>query len=398
MFTRCPHCRTVFRVTPQQLQASSGQVRCGRCQGVFDAFATLSARFPVASSAGPGARGQQAVQTSSPAPAAPQARMYGAEDDAPRTPEAAPMSEASPVPEAIPVPEATPLPEAAAVPESPSVPETTPAPPARAGAAAPHAEAQHAHTEEPDFATVAESTFTLPEAVHEAGAAVHPVEEARQRIVPAEEPVDDVTLEQDAAHREDVAPRQPAATPTDRLRGIDQTLHLREDVMSGPDAPAGSRRSRWVAANAGLLALALLQVVWVFATPIALALPASRPALEAFCSVLGCAVALPQLADELSIEASDLQMVNPVRPNEVLLTATIRNRANVAQQLPLLELTLIAGANQTAARKVFRPDEYLQGRTGPDRGIGSNQEVEIRLYLNTGNILPSGYRLFLFFA
>ena len=46
MFTRCPHCDTVFRVTPQQLQVSSGQVRCGRCQEVFDAFSTLTSRLP----------------------------------------------------------------------------------------------------------------------------------------------------------------------------------------------------------------------------------------------------------------------------------------------------------------------------------------------------------------
>jgi predicted Zn finger-like uncharacterized protein len=45
MFTRCPHCDTVFRVTPQQLQVSSGQVRCGRCEKVFDAFSTLSSRL-----------------------------------------------------------------------------------------------------------------------------------------------------------------------------------------------------------------------------------------------------------------------------------------------------------------------------------------------------------------
>jgi predicted Zn finger-like uncharacterized protein len=42
MLTRCPHCDTVFRVTPQQLQKQHGQVRCGRCTQVFDGFRTLS--------------------------------------------------------------------------------------------------------------------------------------------------------------------------------------------------------------------------------------------------------------------------------------------------------------------------------------------------------------------
>lgn len=46
LFTRCPSCETIYRVTTQQLQASGGQVRCGHCQKIFDAFATLTAQEP----------------------------------------------------------------------------------------------------------------------------------------------------------------------------------------------------------------------------------------------------------------------------------------------------------------------------------------------------------------
>jgi predicted Zn finger-like uncharacterized protein len=46
LYTRCANCATTFRVTTQQLQASGGQVRCGHCQNVFDAFATLTAQEP----------------------------------------------------------------------------------------------------------------------------------------------------------------------------------------------------------------------------------------------------------------------------------------------------------------------------------------------------------------
>jgi len=42
MVTRCPSCNTVFRVTPQQLQAHNGDVRCGRCMMVFDGFKGLA--------------------------------------------------------------------------------------------------------------------------------------------------------------------------------------------------------------------------------------------------------------------------------------------------------------------------------------------------------------------
>ena len=41
MKTRCPGCETVFRVTPAQLKARAGKVRCGQCQSVFDALDSL---------------------------------------------------------------------------------------------------------------------------------------------------------------------------------------------------------------------------------------------------------------------------------------------------------------------------------------------------------------------
>ena len=40
-FTRCPGCRTVFRVTAAQLALRDGQVRCGHCRTVFDGTANL---------------------------------------------------------------------------------------------------------------------------------------------------------------------------------------------------------------------------------------------------------------------------------------------------------------------------------------------------------------------
>ena len=51
MVTTCPSCATTFRVTPQQLQAQHGTVRCGRCASVFDGFKTL-ATLPEAAQSG----------------------------------------------------------------------------------------------------------------------------------------------------------------------------------------------------------------------------------------------------------------------------------------------------------------------------------------------------------
>ena len=41
MKTRCPHCQTVFRITPEQLKAHTGRVRCGQCRQIFNALHSL---------------------------------------------------------------------------------------------------------------------------------------------------------------------------------------------------------------------------------------------------------------------------------------------------------------------------------------------------------------------
>ena len=45
LITTCTQCGARFRVTPTQLNAKQGQVRCGRCRSVFNGFEALE-RFP----------------------------------------------------------------------------------------------------------------------------------------------------------------------------------------------------------------------------------------------------------------------------------------------------------------------------------------------------------------
>lgn len=42
MVTQCPHCSTAFNVTPEQLFARDGRVRCGSCRQVFDGLVNLT--------------------------------------------------------------------------------------------------------------------------------------------------------------------------------------------------------------------------------------------------------------------------------------------------------------------------------------------------------------------
>ena len=73
MYTQCPECGTVFRVTAAVLRAAHGQVRCGVCDANFDALGALTdeveAQAIAASSAGLAAEtaGDPAAATETPA-------------------------------------------------------------------------------------------------------------------------------------------------------------------------------------------------------------------------------------------------------------------------------------------------------------------------------------------
>ena len=46
LYTTCNACRTTFKVNTSQLRQSAGQVKCGYCENVFDAFDTLTSYIP----------------------------------------------------------------------------------------------------------------------------------------------------------------------------------------------------------------------------------------------------------------------------------------------------------------------------------------------------------------
>lgn len=274
LYTRCMHCATTFRVTTQQLQASSGQVRCGQCKQVFDAFATLTAREPQSTT-----------------------------------------------------PETETPPEKPA--ESPS-----PAPP-----------------------------VTKPLAAKSAPAQVPPLR----------------------------LKERPAVAATERP---DPAASLYEWEFRMPVAPR--RTGLWVSVSLLLFALLALQAAYAFRNELMVLVPQTRTYYERVCEWLGCTLALPRLASYLHIEASDLKAPDPARPGEIELLVAVRNRAPVDLGYPAFELTLTNSQEQTIARRVFLPAEYLQWIDAAD-GLKAGAELPIRLFLDTGELRAAGYRLYLFY-
>jgi hypothetical protein len=108
-------------------------------------------------------------------------------------------------------------------------------------------------------------------------------------------------------------------------------------------------------------------------------------------------VRLPRYPDSLYIESSDLQVLDSARPSEVLLTATLRNRADKLQGFPVVELTLTDTMDHAIGKRRFEPKDYLPAHLSAEDGFAAGTEVSMRIMLKTGDLRASGYRLFLFF-
>ena len=163
-----------------------------------------------------------------------------------------------------------------------------------------------------------------------------------------------------------------------------------------PQRRSAAARGLWLAAIAVAAIALALQLAYATRDRLAAAWPAARPLLERLCDVASCTVAWPRRADLLAIEASDLQ-ADPARPNVLVLTATVRNRGDVAVARPALELTLTNGQDRMLARRVFAPADYLPAPAEAAAPMAALNEVEVRIELDTGALRPAGYRLFLFY-
>ena len=147
MYTQCPNCNTVFRISAPQLKAAGGRVRCGHCSHVFNALDKLLEHLPPGYTPGtpppsarrPNAQRPAAPAAGQPAPGAPPPGAKPAPAPTPGRP-AAPAKPAAPKSAPPSRPTAQPgTPKAPAAkpsaPSSPPPPAKTPTPSAPAPSA-----------------------------------------------------------------------------------------------------------------------------------------------------------------------------------------------------------------------------------------------------------------------
>jgi predicted Zn finger-like uncharacterized protein len=169
-----------------------------------------------------------------------------------------------------------------------------------------------------------------------------------------------------------------------------------EEVGNPPPLAERTLFRPFAAVAAFLVVILVSQLVFHFRSDIAIAAPSLRPALEALSSALASEMPLPRQAALVSIETSDLQ-VDAGAQQLLALQATLRNRAAYAQAYPALELTLTDTHDKAIARRVLMPDDYLPAPLVEDKAFPANAYVDLRLWLETGDLAAAGYRLYVFY-
>jgi predicted Zn finger-like uncharacterized protein len=181
----------------------------------------------------------------------------------------------------------------------------------------------------------------------------------------------------------------PAAAPAQP----DPAASLYEWEFRMPATPR--RTGLWIGLSVLMLAVLALQALYAYRAEISVSLPQTRAAWLRLCAQLGCGMTPPSFSAYLNIEASDLKALDAGAANEIELSVLVRNRAPVDLPHPAFELTLTDPADRPVARRVFLPRDYLAGALAASLRPGG--ELPIHLFMSTGDVRASGYRLYLFY-
>jgi len=154
-----------------------------------------------------------------------------------------------------------------------------------------------------------------------------------------------------------------------------------------------SAAARRVALCAILGALLAGQVAYAFRSPLAARYPGFKSVMLDVCEIAGCSVTLPHRPDLLQKVGEDVSALDTARPGLIQVTVTMRSGAGYDLAYPALDLVLTNANEHALARRIFRPDEYLDATRDPDAGIPANAEITVALDLDTGDLNAAGFRL-----
>ncbi|MCP8897745.1 DUF3426 domain-containing protein [Gilvimarinus xylanilyticus] len=443
MVTRCPQCKTSFRITPTQIQKAKGAVRCGSCLHIFDAEKHLveGARAKPAKPKTPAAKPQAAPAPVKPAPPEPTQTSLAIDAEPPQDSpdkdtsakessgklqfDQAQIDQESELDDDILISDHmdSDTDEADTSLFSRDFPEHSlfeRAPARRQEEFVDDSDESWAENlldedQDPSPVTHYDDPLSIihePEAdqIEPSEADVStPFDDELANQTPPESAPGDITLpepdEQPTAPTFSFADSEPE--PDDSEEGFykEERMHAydseRSALLMGIDpvpvemtgAGSGQWRSRALWSGLSLLALVLLvvQIAWLQFDRLSRSQP-YRDYYQSACNLLGCE--LPAMADKSKIRAYNLVVRNhPEQSNALVVDAIIVNNAAFSQTFPQLQLTFTDTRDKVVASRQFTPAEYLRGELAGSQTMPRKQPVHLSLELADPGPSAVNYRL-----
>lgn len=355
MYTQCPHCQTLFRISAEQLEAAAGQAHCCRCDRVFDAQANL--REPQTDEEWP---------DSCPIDDAPEQQNLELPFDTPLADEGWPEAHSN----------LTELMQALQIAPQKELPESN----------EPTQDEQLAMDDERD---PFEPPFIVDDPEMDSiqiglDSQLHDiVDTASGSVAPVQPtPIADATLEQESASATltgeniaapapfDIPDNLPEIRPTEAVPlSMEETLH--KNATHNRRGTLG-----WSLAIILLLTAALGQLAW-FGRDHLLRYPAGRELLERACELLSCQLPPRHEPEKIQVLSRTITS-HPDKANALLVTLSLRNDGDFAQAWPQIELSLLDRNGALVARRSFGPEEY-RNTTGEMLEPGIPQSLRLEL-------------------
>jgi predicted Zn finger-like uncharacterized protein len=368
VYTQCPQCQTLYRVTAELLRAARGQVQCGRCAAVFDALTFLvedaalegGAQEPDSATAQSDDIPDRALEFDLPADAVDRVFIEGPKITMPSFPSAAVLTDAAVVSFAEPELEF-----------DEEIPLTV-----------------QDSSNDPVAIDPAPETFDEP-----------PVVEDEETWDPNDEPVSEVTeldedtptqiVESDDGAVIEVVDAGESANEDRGGAGFPRSRHLSiaEDSESDDRAEFGDTsvlRERaahygWRVGAAALLVLLFAQFVHYDRHDL-VRRQTLGPLLQKIYSRLGL-----QLSPHWNLKAYQVRQwgaaAAPGAQGTLRVRASVVNTADHDQPLPLLRLSLADLAGARVGVRDFEPREYVPSLPESDRMLGAGRRVDAEVVI-----------------
>lgn len=376
--TRCPYCRTTFRVVQDQLKICNGIVRCGSCRQVFNGIEQLQSAEAAVLAEASAAQGEASWPES--AQANPNPMTIVAEED-----DKSGFTEAHEDLNLILAPAEESFSRSTSLIETPD--------PVYADETDSGAMAQEAEEPQPDL--------------------VLHVDERKEPRLEQDFPADASDAHDFSAdHHHDLAPSQGYMLPSGHTGSVvddEDEPAYKVELRSQAAEPAFVQRARrqerfgriarisMAVLILLLLPALLLQTVDAFHQRLSATFPLLRPVLAQVCGVIECQTELASQIEAVSVDSSELHA--PTNGEKSFaLNLLLRNRSPLAQNWPYIELTLNDAEEKPVVRRVFSALEYLDHVQDGAKGFVAHSERSFRLVFEVEPPLkPVGYRVYVFY-